>query len=284
MLTFLRRHLSVANLVAVAALVFAMAGGALAATNGNPAHSAAHKSKSSHYVITSLKQIKPGILKQLTGPQGPAGPAGPAGSTGATGLTGKEGAKGLTGNEGPKGLTGNEGPKGQPGEGVTVSPLTGGSEPEPTKECEGRGGSKFSNATATTFACNGTNGGGGGVLKKGETEAGTWGGVIAGHTEALKAYSAVLPISYPRPLETTEAAEVIKMGGSATENCPGSVSNPEAKEGHACLYVEYEEGTASKEPISIFPSRNSPYGFVVFLTQAKASEGFAMGTWAVTGG
>ena len=65
------------------ALVFAMSGGALAAT---------------HYVITSTKQIKPSVLKKLKGNRGASGVAG---STGATGATGPQGPKGEQGPAGP---------------------------------------------------------------------------------------------------------------------------------------------------------------------------------------
>lgn len=57
----MRRHLTYANVAATLALVFAMSGGALAA---------------SHYVITSTKQIKPSVLKELKGKPGPPGPTG----------------------------------------------------------------------------------------------------------------------------------------------------------------------------------------------------------------
>jgi hypothetical protein len=55
------RHLSYANVVSTLALLFAMTGGALAA---------------SHYVITSTKQIKPSVLEKLTPKAAPAYSAG----------------------------------------------------------------------------------------------------------------------------------------------------------------------------------------------------------------
>jgi hypothetical protein len=85
------RHASYANVVATFALVFAMSGGALAA---------------SHYVINSSKQINPRVLKQF------AGRSGPSGKTGATGEAGKAGAAGATGPTGAQGVQGNPGSPG----------------------------------------------------------------------------------------------------------------------------------------------------------------------------
>jgi hypothetical protein len=87
----MRKHLSYANVAATLALVFSMGGGALAA---------------SHYLITSTKQIKPSVLKQLRGKNGARGPLGAVGPQGATGPQGAEGP------QGPVGPAGKEGPAG----------------------------------------------------------------------------------------------------------------------------------------------------------------------------
>ena len=78
----LRRHLSYANVVATMALVFAMSGGALAA---------------SHYLITKTSQIKPSVLKKLKGNIGHTGATGPSGPSGPPGSAGKEGQQGALG-------------------------------------------------------------------------------------------------------------------------------------------------------------------------------------------
>ncbi len=109
-----RRHLSYANVVTTTALVFAMSGGALAA---------------SHYLIDSTKQINPTVLKQLkakgaTGPAGapgaagapgPAGPSGSPGANGEQGLPGQPGERGLPGLQGAMGAPGAKGEQGSPG-------------------------------------------------------------------------------------------------------------------------------------------------------------------------
>ncbi len=106
MFSTIRKRLTYTNVAVTFALVFAMSGGAYAA---------------SRYVITSTKQIKPGVLAQLkgkAGAQGSAGaqgPAGPAGAAGPQGPAGVKGETGGTGKEGPQGPEGKEGKAGATG-------------------------------------------------------------------------------------------------------------------------------------------------------------------------
>jgi hypothetical protein len=103
------------------------------------------------------------------GAQGAVGPTGPAGAPGAhgePGTPGEPGAKGDPGEPGAKGDPGEPGAKGDPGEpgakgdpGAAGQSVTSATEPAGTN-CAA-GGSKFTAANGTTYACNGTGGSGG---------------------------------------------------------------------------------------------------------------------------
>lgn len=97
-----RLRLSPAGIVAVTALVFAMIGGAYAA--------------SGKLTGKQKKEVK-AIAKsfQGKGPTGAQGPAGPAGANGKDGANGSNGATGPTGPIGPTGPTGPIGPTGPTG-------------------------------------------------------------------------------------------------------------------------------------------------------------------------
>jgi hypothetical protein len=107
MLSSIRRYLTFANVAMTLAIVLAMSGGAYAAGK---------------FVITSTKQIKPSVLKQLKGKAGAPGAQGPAGSQGAPGVNGKDGAPGFEGKQGPEGKEGKEGKEGSPWTGGGVLP------------------------------------------------------------------------------------------------------------------------------------------------------------------
>jgi Collagen triple helix repeat (20 copies) len=110
MFSKIRKRITYSNVAMTIALVFVMTGGAFAA---------------SKYLITSTKQIKPSVLKQLQGKNGKNGLNGVNGTNGTNGKdgVGSQGPQGVQGPQGPKGDKGDTGPAGPTGpKGATGSP------------------------------------------------------------------------------------------------------------------------------------------------------------------
>jgi hypothetical protein len=98
----IRQHLSYANVVATLALVFAMSGGAIAATGAfTAASSRINACAGANGVLKILtgKKCKHGQKAVSWNQQGPAGARGPAGAQGSAGTAG------LNGNPGPSATT-----------------------------------------------------------------------------------------------------------------------------------------------------------------------------------
>lgn len=252
MLSFVWRRLSYANVVVTLALVFAMSGGAYAA---------------SKYLITSTKQIKPSVLAQLKGKSGAKGangaqgPAGPAGPQGAPGAKGENGAPGGPGEKGTNGADGKS---------VQTSEFTGTKEPS-SKPCGGAGGVEFEvvgSSAPPTYACNGGGGSGGGLpetLPEGKTETGTWSveedPYQPAETRAETTTSISFPIPLPEPSEHAKAAKIeyVKVKYNAghepeptgNANCPGFKPIPQAARGYLCIYSsELEEYAPNFEEVT----------------------------------
>jgi hypothetical protein len=137
----IKKHFTPSTFIALLALVFALTGGAFAATGGG---------RASHATLTAAAAKSKG----KAGARGARGPAGPAGKEGKTGPQGPAGAKGETGPAGPAGPTGAASTaQGPAGESVLISALT----PDQEGLCE-EGGSKFTAGGKTTTACNGETG------------------------------------------------------------------------------------------------------------------------------
>ncbi len=106
MFSTLRTRFGIPGVISVIALVFAMFGGAYAASNSSGGGKATASAKA---------KKGPRGPKGATGPAGPAGAQGPAGPAGAKGDAGANGANGAAGPTGPTGAAGAKGTTGAAG-------------------------------------------------------------------------------------------------------------------------------------------------------------------------
>ena len=277
MLAGIRKRLNYTNVLMTLALVFAMSGGAYAA---------------GRYVITSTKQIKPSVLKQLQG------------KAGAPGATGAQGAKGETGPAGTVGSPGKEGSPGKGGENgasVTSKEFTG------KKEKCGEGGSEFTSVSGKTYACNGSPWTAGGTLPSDKTETGAWSISVDKESKAVGAISFTIPLA--KALGAPEVHYVNETGTEqvtftgppsyefkleSTASCPGTAAEPAATPGNLCVYQRWAEGVetisgftkayihrANDNPLE-FTLGAATTGALIALKSEEVVSVFANGTWAVT--
>jgi hypothetical protein len=270
MFSAIRRRFTYANVALTLVLVFAMSGGAYAA---------------SRYVITSTKQISPKVLKKLAGKPGANGATGAAGPAGAAGPGGPAGA---TGAAGAKGETGATGAAGTPGTSVTSKEFTG------AKGTCKAGGTEFTAGASKTFACTGNEGSpwtAGGVLPSEQSEKGEWGttfNAVEGDSIQEEVYA---PISFTIPLNETTVTHVIESGetgGGSGTGCPAtsSVENPEAEPGNLCIFVAHESRDSEKRLVSNDETSEigvaGKVGARVVIIPTDPGAGRVSGTWAVT--
>lgn len=150
----IRKHLTFANVISMIALFVALSGGAYAAmkiprNSIGPAQLKAGSVDSGKVRDGTLvpKDFKLGSLPAgIQGPKGDAGAEGPAGPSGPKGETGARGADGARGQDGSHGQDGADGVS------VTTTQLGTGDANCPN------GGTRFTSAGGTTYACNGAKG------------------------------------------------------------------------------------------------------------------------------
>ncbi len=265
-----RFRIAPSTVIAVIALVFAITGGAFAATN-------AGSSSANHAIARVAAKSK---AKAKTGPRGPAGPAGkqgaqgPAGSAGAQGATGAQGAGGAKGDAGAKGETGAEGPEGPEGE-------------------TGRQGAQGNTGSQGPQGVPGQPWTPDNVLPSGATETGTWGGrPTEGQTDFI-------PIAFPVQLSEeleVSAVHIVTVEEQNKENgkeppagCQGTAKAPTAKAGSLCVYV----GTNLLNNVEV-KAIYKPYGTIeegagvagalleIVGLHAENPVYYAVGSWAVT--
>jgi hypothetical protein len=264
MLDRFQTRFGIPGVISVIALVFAMFGGAYAASSSSGGGKATASAKA---------KKGPRGPKGATGPAGLVGPAGPQGPAGANG---KDGANGANGSKGATGATG-----------VTGTSVVASNEATGTANCEGRGGSKFVTSATTTFACNGKEGAGGGgggglptTLGSGETETGTYsldsnGGPVQ-----------IAPMSFPIPLDATDAENITvhftSQEGDAT--CTGSVNEPTAPAGTFCRY--FAAASSFSSPWTVYKPDGSGEGVGTNGALIRAEElapfQYQFGSFAIT--
>jgi len=200
MFSTLRTRFGIPGVISVIALVFAMFGGAYAASNSSGGHAVASKAKKA-----KTGQRGPRGPRGATGPAGPQGPAGPAGAPGAKGDVGANGSNGTNGTS------------------ATTAAYTG-------SECA-NGGVEVKSASPTAYVCNGEDGQTGftETLPSGKSEHGVWLYNSGGGSR--------VPISFPIPLPAGVAVHYMPKGGEPTEECPGTAAEPAAASGNLCLYI-----------------------------------------------
>lgn len=267
-MSFIRKRLTYANVAMTVVLVFAMSGGAYAA---------------SKYLITSTKQISPKVLKALAGKTGPRGLQGLAGAQGSPGPEGKTGAQGIPGAQGNQGSNGNNGAAGATGpKGPAGASVTG-----PTGPTGPKG------ATGSPWPA-------GGTLPSGATETGSWGVV---RPEEAKAQGqginfAYAPISFAIPLAAELGESNVHLiapagkGGGAGTGCPttSSVSKPEAEPGNLCVFEGPDERNVEEieivNPMNDEEKKAGTTGAILHIAPQESevvNPIVAWGTWAVAG-
>ncbi len=296
----IKRHLTPGTVMAFVALVFAVTGGAFAASNnGGGSRAKATASASRLARGRDASDQTPAVAakskaKVKTGPRGPAGPRGVTGATGATGASGATGPAGATGPTGAAGATGatgagTPGEPGKPGEGVTIKKLT-----KTEAACNKEGGTEFSDASSKpSFACNGQTGYAE-TLPAGKSEYGTF---AATHYTAGNPGEEEFrePVSFPVPLKESleeEKFHFVLHGETFPGECAGSYEAPTAAPGYLCVYesfasrVERSHTEVANPEIEI--SKNARKvgksgAILVFITtEFGAGSARIEGDWAVT--
>jgi hypothetical protein len=288
MWSIFRNRMGIPGAISVAALVFAMLGGAWATTQP------AQQSKKT---------------KTAKGPRGPQGKPGPTGQAGATGPQGPVGAQGAPGPKGDPGAKGDQGDPGQDGtDGTNGKSVIVTEEATGTANCNGIGGSSFEKegSGSKTYACNGKTGFTS-TLPSGATETGAWafGPAVAGQP------SLHVPVSFPIPLGgelDATAVHYINEGGKEVElefnegvpvaiievdstTCLGTASNPTATAGNLCIYTQQLSGVsflyggpAGKiQKVGTEGGAGASTAGVQLTPQGVTEEAVGVGTWAVTG-
>jgi hypothetical protein len=271
MFSTLRTRFGIPGVISVMALVFAMFGGAYAASNSSGGGKATASAK-------AKKGPKgPKGAKGATGPAGPAGPAGAKGDAGANGSNGSNGADGQS---------------------VNGTPIAAGG------ACgAGVAGVKYTVGATSTNVCNGKNGTNGvtgftATLPSEQTETGAYFlGTEDGNGQWLGFPATTISFPIPLPSPIVEAKTHFIAAGTNPSACENtehtgapSAANPEAPPGEVCVF---ESGlnpaptwTAAVEFINPGTTGGGAGTTGTMIVReppaTEAAGAFSYGTWAVT--
>jgi Collagen triple helix repeat (20 copies) len=240
----LRKQFSTTALIlSIVALVFALMGGA--------------------YAASQSKVVKgPRGKTGKTGKTGPQGPAGPAGLAGAPGAKGDAGPQGVPGKEGASvEVTELAAPECQGRNGAEVKPKGTASGVE---VCEGEEGSPW---TA------------GGTLPQGATETGAW-TFTGSEAQAGSVGGVLVPISFTIPLTAPLDSSHVHFGSGG--GCTGEVNNPTAPSGELCVYGFSTASSTSIFELEFGTEGAGAAGALLFFGGVVDGT-FGNGSWAVTG-
>jgi hypothetical protein len=264
MFSAIRRNLSPPTFIALLALVFALTGGAFAAT-GRSGSAPAHATLTAGAAKAKAKAKAPA--------KGPAGPKGPAGAAGATGPAGPMGPAGATGPAGPAGA----GTPGTPGANGTNG----------VNGTEGKEGARgLKGVEGEPWTPNNT-------LPSNATETGAWSIGPLPESSGVSVHEVVasFPVELKEALSLehvhfiNQAGEEETVAGTSPQTaCKGNVEEPTAVPGNLCVYIQ--ELNAAKVFFIFKLGAEEPgaskTGALGHFTTESGGEAKGRGTWAVT--
>lgn len=310
MFSLLRNRLGIPGLISVIALVFAMGGGAYAASSGGSdgAEASAKRKGKAKKKKRKGKSVTPGQVRRIAKQEalkldkriallpGPPGLPGPQGPQGDDGDDGDNGAKGSTGAQGSQGPQGPQGPPGEDGAGVVTTALADG---------EGgclEGGTEVEvddGISTPETICNGEPWTAGGTLPEGATLTGVWGPANADGKQPAES-TVRYPISFAIPTKTPPELVVVKPGeDKSAEGCDTMTTvgglmdgTPTADAGKLCVYLTNtpESGNALMNITARDPRKGeaaaagaSPSGALLVVENGFPIAFALRGLWAVGG-
>jgi hypothetical protein len=260
MFSTLRTRFGIPGVISVMALVFAMFGGAYAASNSSGGGKATASAKAK---------------KGPRGPKGATGPAGPAGAAGPQGLPGAQGPKGDPGANGANGSTGAD------GESVTTTAIL------PFEQCGEQEGVMLHSTGGEDEVCDGADGSPwvvGGTLPPNETLQGAWAGAISAGGTGKAA------LSFPIPLSSSLSGANTHVETFGSPNTDPACDNVDVQNftvipdpGNLCIFLAPDSPggiTAVHKPYGAGGTGASGGGAIISLSGTEGDMSF--GLWSVT--